>query len=57
MTPCRLNNLFLLYVHTSKTDELDLVTIARTFVSVNSLVTMVKYNCVTIVQQCRVHFS
>ena len=36
MTPCRLNNLFILYIHTAKTDDLDLLTIARDFVSVNS---------------------
>ena len=36
MTPCRLNNLFILYIHTAKTDDLDLLTIARHFVSVNS---------------------
>ena len=36
MGHCRLNNLFMLYVHTSKTDTLDLVTVAKEFVSVNS---------------------
>ena len=35
-TDCRLNNLFLLYVHTSRTDELDLKEIAKEFVCVNS---------------------
>ena len=34
MSDCRLNNLFLLYVH--KTDDLDLKKIANEFVSVNS---------------------
>ena len=36
MSDCRLNNLFLLYVHTSRTDALDLSVIAKDFVSVNS---------------------
>ena len=36
MTPCRLNNLLMMYIHPSKTDNLDLVTIARNFVSANS---------------------
>ena len=36
MTQCRLNNLFLLYVHTGVTDMLDLTHIAKEFVSVNS---------------------
>lgn len=36
MTECRLNNLFLLYVHKSLTDALDLSKIAKGFVSVNS---------------------
>ena len=36
MTHCRLNNLFLLYVHTDVTDNLDLSCIAKEFVSVNS---------------------
>ena len=35
MTSCRLNNLFLLYVHKEKTDSLDLCQIAREFVSIN----------------------
>ena len=35
MSPCRLNNLFLLYVHKQKTDKLDLNLIAKEFVSVN----------------------
>ncbi len=35
MTECRLNNLFMLHVHTCKTDALDLVTVAREFVSKN----------------------
>ena len=35
MSQSRLNNLFILYVHTVKTDELDLKSIAREFVSVN----------------------
>lgn len=35
MTHNRLNNLFMLYVHTSKTDALDLVAIAKQFVSIN----------------------
>ena len=36
MTQCRLNNLFMLYVHTSKVDALDLVSVAREFVSRNA---------------------
>ena len=36
MTPCRLNNLFMLYIHIARTDDLDLVTLARNFVSRNS---------------------
>ena len=36
MTHCRLNNLFMLYVHTDVTDQLDLSCIAKEFVSVNS---------------------
>ena len=36
ITHCRLNNLFLLYVHTNVTDKLDLSCIAKDFVSVNS---------------------
>ena len=36
MNPCRLNNLFLLHVHKSRTDALDLVTIAKKFISANS---------------------
>ena len=36
MTQCRLNNLFMLYVHTNVTDTLDLTQIAKEFVSVNS---------------------
>ena len=36
MTECRLNNLFLLYVHKSITDALDLSQIAKDFASVNS---------------------
>ena len=36
MSHCRLNNLFMLYVHSCKTDALDLVAIAKEFVSVNS---------------------
>ena len=35
MTECRLNNLFLLYVHKSITDSLDITTIAKNFVSAN----------------------
>ena len=35
MTSQRLNNLFLLYIHIPQTDALDLVSIAREFVSVN----------------------
>ena len=35
ISPCRLNNLFLLYVHKQKTDKLDLNLIAKEFVSVN----------------------
>ena len=37
MTECRLNNLFLLYIHTSRTDALDLHAVARDFISANSL--------------------
>ena len=33
MSHCRLNNLFLLYVHSAKTDSLDLVTVAKEFVN------------------------
>ena len=36
MTQCRLNNLFMLYVHTSKADALDLVSVAKEFVSGNT---------------------
>ena len=36
MTECRLNNLFLIYIHKSLTDEMDLLKIAKNFVSVNS---------------------
>ena len=36
MTECRLNNLFLIYIHKSLTDEIDLLKIAKNFVSVNS---------------------
>ena len=36
MTSCRLNNLFLLYVHKDITDSLDFCKIAREFVSVNT---------------------
>lgn len=36
MTSCRLNNLFLLYVHTGRTDALDMVEIGKQFVAVNS---------------------
>ena len=36
MTSCRLNNLFLLYIHQDKTDTLDLHKIARDFISVNN---------------------
>ena len=36
MSDCRLNNLFLLYVHNSRTDELDLKEIAKEFVCVNT---------------------
>ena len=36
MTQCRLNYLFMLYVHTSKADALDLVSVARDFVSRNA---------------------
>ena len=36
MTSCRLNNLFLLYVHQDITDTLDLCQIAREFVAVNT---------------------
>ena len=36
MTHCRLNNLFLLYVHTNIVDKLDLSCIAKDFASVNS---------------------
>jgi len=35
MTECRLNNLFLLHVHKSRTDALDLKVIAREFISAN----------------------
>ena len=36
MTQSRLNNLLLLYVHTSETDDLELENIAREFISVNT---------------------
>ena len=36
MTQCRLNNLFLLCVHTGVTDMFHLTHIAKEFVSVNS---------------------
>lgn len=36
MTHQRLNNLFLLYVHTSRTDSLDLSAVAREFVLANT---------------------
>lgn len=36
MSDCRLNNLFLMYVHSSRTDALDLNEIAREFISINS---------------------
>ena len=36
MTQLRLNNLFMLYVHSSETDKLDLVHVANQFVSANS---------------------
>ena len=36
MTSCRLDNLFLLYIHKEKTDALDLCKVAKEFVSVNS---------------------
>ena len=36
MSGCRLNNLFLLHVHKSRTDALDLDTIAKKFISANS---------------------
>ena len=36
MTSCRLNNLFLMYVHQDMTNSLDLCKIARNFVSVNN---------------------
>ena len=36
MSHCRLNNLFLLHVHSAKTDSLDLGTVAKEFVGVNS---------------------
>ena len=35
MTHCRLNNLFMLYIHTSKTDALSLEKVAEDFISVN----------------------
>ena len=36
MTSCRLNNLFLLYIHQDKTDNLDLYQIAKDIISVNN---------------------
>ena len=36
MTSCRLNNLFLMFIHQDKTDKLDLCTIAQDFISRNS---------------------
>ena len=35
MTNCRLNNLFLLYIHKDKTDILDLQKFAGAFISTN----------------------
>ena len=36
MTSCRLNNLFLLYIHQERTDAIDLYKIAKDFISVNN---------------------
>ena len=36
MTHQRLNNLFLMYVHTARTDTLDLLSVAKEFTSLNS---------------------
>ena len=36
MTECRLNNLFLLYVHCNRTDKLDLEAVGKEFINVNS---------------------
>ena len=36
MGACKLNNLLLMHVHQHRTDKLDLVTLAREFISVNS---------------------
>ena len=36
MTSCRLNNVFLLYIHQHLTDSLDMVAMGRQFVSVNT---------------------
>ena len=36
MTSCRMNNLFLLYIHQDLTDRLDLCKIAKEFVAVNT---------------------
>ena len=36
MTSCRLNNLFLLYIHQDRTENLDLYKIAKDFISVNN---------------------
>jgi len=36
MSNCRLNKLLILYVHSSKRDTLDLVTVAKEFIGVNS---------------------
>ncbi len=35
MTHCRLNNLFLLYIHTARTDAINLEKVAKDFISVN----------------------
>ena len=46
MSHCRLNNLFLLYIHSSKTDMLDLETVTQEFVSVNTRRTHIVENFV-----------
>ena len=54
MSPCRLNNLFLIYIQKQKTDKLDLN--ANEFVSVNKRRINVLENlnnCICIVMVCR----
>jgi len=46
MIQCRLNNLFLLYVHTHIIDTVDLTSVAKQFVSANShRIILVTFKC------------